>query len=115
MPFITLAQIPVTDIIDGYHAQFVHTQSMTFSFIDVDAGSVLPMHSHPHEQVSQVIEGIFQLTVDGEVKLLESGIIAVIPPNTLHSGLAITNCKLLDVFNPVREDYLQKSIAAIAK
>ncbi|MBC7651963.1 MAG: cupin domain-containing protein, partial [Deinococcales bacterium] len=74
-----------------------------------------PLHSHPHEQVSQVIEGKFQLTLNGEVRVLESGDIAVIPSNTQHSGLAITNCKLLDVFNPVREDYLQKSLAAATK
>ena len=112
MPFLNLANVPITDIIEGYHAQFIHTDSMTFSFIDVDANSALPLHSHPHEQVSQVIHGKFQLTVNGEVKILEPGDIAVIPSNTQHGGLAITNCKLLDVFNPVREDYLQKSIDA---
>ena len=115
MPFLNIANVPVTDIIDGYHAQFIHTNSMTFSFINVDANSALPMHSHPHEQVSQVIEGKFQLTVNGEIRVLEPGDIAIIPSNTQHGGLAITNCKLLDVFNPVREDYLQKTIDAANK
>jgi quercetin dioxygenase-like cupin family protein len=115
MPFLNLNNVPVTDIIEGYHAQFVHTNSMTFSFINVDANSALPLHSHPHEQVSQVIEGKFQLIVNGEIRVLEPGDIAVIPSNTPHSGFAITNCKLLDVFNPVREDYLQKSIVASNK
>ncbi len=115
MPFLNLVNIPVTDIIEGYHAKFIHTATMTFSYIDVDANSALPLHSHPQEQVSQVIEGRFQLTVDGDVRILEPGDVAVIPSNIEHGGVAITNCKLLDVFSPVRQDYLQKSLAATAK
>lgn len=114
MPFLNLANIPVTDIIEGYHAKFIHTATMTFSYIDVDANSALPLHSHPHEQVSQVIEGKFQLTINGEVRILEPGDVAVIASNIVHGGFAITNCKLLDVFSPTREDYLQKSLAAEA-
>ncbi len=113
MPFLQLADVPVTDIIKGYHAQFIHTDSMTFSFIDVDINCAIPLHSHQHEQVSQVISGKFELTVDGVTKVLESGDIAIIPSNIMHGGIAITNCKLLDVFSPVREDYLQKSLAAM--
>ena len=112
MPFFNLVNIPVTDIIQGFHAQFVHTDGMTFSFIDVDANSTLQLHSHPHEQVSQVIEGKFELTLNGETRILQPGDVAVIPPNIEHGGTAITYCKLLDVFTPVREDYLQKSLAA---
>lgn len=112
MPFLKLSDVPVTDIIEGYHAQFIHTDTMTFSFIDVDANSALPIHSHPHEQVSQVIEGKFELTINGEARVLQPGDIAVIPSNIPHGGIAITNCKLIDIFNPVREDYLQKTLAA---
>jgi len=55
-----------------------------------------------------MIEGEFELTVESETKIVQKGDIAVIPPNAKHSGKAITDCKILDVFYPIREDYLEK-------
>ena len=50
--------------------------------------------------------GRFEITVDGETVVAEAGDCVVIRPNALHSGRAITDCLILDVFAPVREDYL---------
>jgi len=105
MPKIDVASIPVKEIVKGYPARFVHTDSMTLSFIEVQKGESLPTHHHIHEQVSIVLEGSFQLTIEGVEVVFGEGEIVVIPSNVPHSGLAITNCKLLDVFNPIREDY----------
>ncbi|MCK4639500.1 MAG: cupin domain-containing protein, partial [Bacteroidales bacterium] len=52
-----------------------------------------------------VTEGEFELTLNGKTQVLNSGKIAVIPSNAKHSGKAITDCKIIDIFNPVREDY----------
>lgn len=105
MPVIELDSIQPKTIIDGYDAKFIHTSSMTFSYLDVKAGASLPSHSHFHEQVSHVLEGSFQLTVAGEPIIFGPGTVVVIPSNVIHSGIAITDCKILDVFNPIREDY----------
>jgi len=105
MPQIDLSSIKPIEMIKGYHASFIHTAQMTLNFLDIEAGAVVPEHSHPHEQVSIVTEGEFELTVDGEPMRIGPGKVVVIPSNVRHSGLAITDCKLLDVFTPVREDY----------
>lgn len=105
MPKIDLASITAKEICPGYTARFVHTENMTFSYLDVKAGAALPAHSHPHEQVAHVLEGEFQLTLDGQPIRFGPGEVVVIPSHMKHSGLAITDCVLLDVFNPVREDY----------
>ncbi len=100
-----IAQIEPREIVKGYKARFIHTATMTIAFWEVEAGAVMPVHQHIHEQSSQVLEGKFELTIDGETRLLEPGFIALIPPNVPHGGVAITDCKLLDIFSPVREDY----------
>src|SRR3984957_9855559 len=105
MPQIHLSTLGPTETAPGFSARFIHTASMTLAYFDIKAGSASPEHAHVHEQVSQVLEGVFQLTVAGEPVILKPGAVLVIPSNVRHSGLAITDCKLLDIFNPVREDF----------
>jgi quercetin dioxygenase-like cupin family protein len=97
------------EIAPGYLSKFIHTDSNTINFIDVKAGSTVPLHQHIHEQLSFVLEGKFELTVDGVAQILEPGLFAVIPPNAVHGGTSITDCKLIDLFSPVREDYKKLS------
>jgi quercetin dioxygenase-like cupin family protein len=90
--------------VPGYKAVFVHSDNMTVAHWEVEEGALMPEYSHPHEQVANVVEGRFELTLAGEPRVLDQGS-AAIPPNTPHSGKAITQCRLIDVFHPVREDY----------
>jgi len=96
------------EIIPGFFARFVHTENVSLVFWDAKEGSIFPEHAHSHEQISTIQEGRFQLTINGETKILEQGIVAIIPPHAKHAGIALTDCKLLDVFYPVREDYKKR-------
>jgi quercetin dioxygenase-like cupin family protein len=62
-----------------------------------------------HEVIVNVIEGTLELTIDKETRTLTGGMAAVIPSNVPHTAKAITDCFVLDVFHPVREDYKAKS------
>ena len=92
------------ELIPGFKARFVYTENVTISYWEVKKGSQLPEHHH-HEQLSQVAEGTFHLTIDGWLNIMEEGKVAIIPSNAVHSGQAITDCRIMDIFNPVREDY----------
>ena len=103
--FVKLSDVEPRDLIANAEVRFVHTDNMTLAYWDFEPGGAVGTHSHPHEQVTNVIEGTFELTVSGALYQLKPGTVLVIPPHTEHSGKAITHCKLLDVFYPVREDY----------
>jgi quercetin dioxygenase-like cupin family protein len=51
------------------------------------------------------LEGKFELTIGEETRIYEMGQLAVIPPNIIHGGKALTKCKIFDIFYPIREDY----------
>lgn len=105
MPFLDLQDVSLREPIPGFKVHFVHSEKMTFAHWTIEAGALLPEHSHPHEQVANVIVGEFELTINGETKRLRPGAVGIIPSNAIHSGKAITACRVIDAFCPVREDY----------
>lgn len=102
-----LDDLPEKSPFPGWRGKFIRSAGMTFVYWHVPAGTVLPEHSHPHEQVAHMFEGEFEIVVDGVAHLLRPGSVSIIPPHAVHSGRAITDCRILDVFCPVREDYIQ--------
>jgi len=105
MPFHSFDALDRSEEMPGYLGAFLHGEHMTVTNWEVEAGATFPEHAHPHEQISIVVEGEFALTLDGETDVLKPGRIAVIPPETPHSGRAKTECEIIDVFSPVRKDY----------
>ena len=102
---IDINNLKQIEVIKGYKARFIHTLNTTLAFWEIEKGAVMPAHSHENEQSSHVMEGIFELTIGSETGIYENGLVAIIPSGVVHSGVAITACKILDVFYPVREDY----------
>lgn len=102
---LKLSEIPSREYFPGYHGKMIHMQHMTLAYWEVEAGAEVPEHSHHHEQMMQVIEGRFEFSLEGIRKEYKPGEIVVIAPHLKHAGKAITNCKLMDIFSPVREDY----------
>jgi quercetin dioxygenase-like cupin family protein len=100
-----LSRLETKQPVKGALVRFVHSDNMTMAYWQFEPGVDLPEHSHPHEQISNIMGGSFELTIDGETLELEAGSVVIIPPNAVHSGRARTGCYVIDVFYPVREDY----------
>jgi quercetin dioxygenase-like cupin family protein len=105
MSILKISDIESREPVAGATVRFVHTENMTLAYWEFEAGVPLPEHAHAHEQIVNIIDGVFDLTMDGETNRLEGGAVAIIPPNTPHSARSITECQTIDVFFPVREDY----------
>jgi quercetin dioxygenase-like cupin family protein len=100
-----LSDIKPREIIPGYHGRLIHSRNMSLAFWEVEAGAEVPEHAHTNEQIMQVQEGQFEFTVGGNTRIYGPGELVVIPPEVPHSGRAITACRLMDIFSPVREEY----------
>lgn len=88
----------------GYYA---HGERTTLGLVEIEAGSQLAEHEHPHEQITYIIEGQLDMLIAGRPYSLTAGMVHIIPSGTLHSAIAKTDCKLIDIFSPVRDDYKQ--------
>ncbi len=80
---------------------------MMLSLAELDPHAEVELHSHPHEQVGMVIEGSARFIVGEEEQVLTPGRMYVIPGGVPHRVIALEDgCKALDIFHPIREDYL---------
>lgn len=93
------------EIFPGLKGKLIHGDNISWAFWNVSNGASVPLHSHFHEQIMYVTEGRFKLVVNGKEKVYEKGDFVVIPSNVQHEGEALSDCKLMDVFSPAREDY----------
>ena len=100
-----LKEIDIKEIIPGLNGRMVHGEKITWAFWEIEKGAEVPMHHHIHEQIMHVQEGEFEFTLDGKTKNYGPNSVVVIPSNIPHSGIALTDCKIMDVFSPVREEY----------
>ena len=105
MAFINYNKKKRLTIFPGVHSAMEHSDQITYGVVNLDEETIVPIHSHPHEQWTYILEGQMEFTLDGEKQLLLPGTGAYIPSNALHGAVAVTACKVIDVFTPVREDY----------
>ena len=100
-----LNDIPSRKLFPGFSFKLVHGAQSTVSFVDIAKGAILPEHQHVHEQVTYLVEGQLDMTIGNEQFSLTPGMVHVIPSNTPHSAVAVTNVKVIDFFSPARDDY----------
>lgn len=82
-------------------------QAMMLSVVSFEPHAVVPDHAHPHEQMGIMISGRAEFTVGGITRILGSGDIWRIPGGVRHKVVGLDGPAVaLDVFHPIREDYL---------
>jgi len=108
MPFIDIAKIQPIEAVPGCRMRTPYGEHLMLSYLEMDEGAVVPLHSHPHEQGGMLLKGKIELTIGDERRVCEAGSMFLIPPNTPHKAVAVGGpAVVLDVFSPVREDYAE--------
>ena len=80
--------------------------NLMMTMVKFEKGTTAPMHSHPHEQISYILEGKFVYRMDGKEQILERGDSVYVPSNAKHNVTALEDGIILDVFTPIRRDFL---------
>ena len=107
MPFLDINDQPEQQVFDGVSIRTVYGEKLMMSYVRLEPHSIVAEHSHPHEQMGMVLEGTFELTIDGESRTLQEGDTYLIPSHVKHSAKAYDKVAIaLDIFSPPREDYI---------
>jgi quercetin dioxygenase-like cupin family protein len=105
MAFIDTEKLRVVQRLPGWYGRYFHSPSMTFAHYDFIRGSTIHEHSHPQEEVYEVIEGELELTIDGVTEIARPGIVGIVPSNVRHSVKALTDGRAIIVDYPLRRDF----------
>ncbi|MFB3923254.1 MAG: cupin domain-containing protein [Terriglobia bacterium] len=102
-PWNALPKIAVNEKI---WRRFVSGERMTMAQFSFAKGGTVPIHHHENEQLTYVLEGTLRFTVGAEEITVRSGEVLCIPPNVPHGAVALEDAIDLEVFSPVRDDWL---------
>jgi quercetin dioxygenase-like cupin family protein len=105
VPIINTADLTVLEKRPGWRGRLIHSATMTFAHWDFDAGADIHVHSHEQEEVWHVLEGELEVTIGSETHVAGPGVVAIVPPHTLHSVKALTAGKAIVADFPVRPDF----------
>lgn len=75
--------------------------------VEFEKGGVGMLHQHHHSQITHVESGIFEVEIEGKKKVLSTGDAYYIPPHALHGCVCLEKGILIDVFSPMREDFIK--------
>jgi quercetin dioxygenase-like cupin family protein len=106
-------EIPAFAMAPGVDAKALFGEKAMFNLVELAPGSSVPPHSHPHEQLGVILSGMLALTVDGATHELGPMDAYTLPGDVEHSATCgPAGAVVLDVFAPIREDYLARASAA---
>jgi len=84
----------------------ISAEKITMAQIFLAKDGVVPLHHHENEQISSVLTGAMRFEMEGQDIILRAGQVLVIPPNVPHRVVALEDSMALDVFSPIRTDWL---------
>jgi quercetin dioxygenase-like cupin family protein len=87
--------------------QMIHGSHITVARLHTKKGSLVPTHSHVNEQITTMEQGSMLFVTPTEKIVVRAGESLVIPPNVPHSVESLEDCVAIDIFSPVREDWVR--------
>lgn len=104
-----LKETPEENVTDLFSRRFFTGEKVTFAFINMKKGCVVPQHHHDSEQFSYCISGSLHFVIGGEKIVLNAGELLEIPSNVPHEAVATEDFSGIDIFSPIRKDWVEGS------
>ncbi len=103
------SELPQERINPSIVRQFITAERVTVARFELARGGVVPRHAHENEQVSYIVSGALTFVFDDRRVTVRGGEVIQIPPNVPHAAEVIEDCVAIDVFSPVRQDWLDRT------
>jgi quercetin dioxygenase-like cupin family protein len=109
LKYVPWSTVPLEDLNPLLQRQFVVGEDIMVARVLLKKGSIVPLHSHHNEQFTYILEGALKFWIDGKVIVVHAGEVLTIPRNMPHKAEALEDTVDLDVFNPPRADWINKT------
>ena len=103
------SDIPSEPINDSIVRQFITGERVTVARVEMRRGGIVPWHAHENEQVSIVLSGVLLFRINGVETVVKAGEVMQIPANVAHEVEVLEDTLAVDVFSPVRQDWIDKT------
>ena len=100
--------IPAEPMKGGITRQLITSQRMMIAHVRLEKGDEVPTHSHENEQITYILEGALKFELEGKEVVVRKGEVLYIPSNVPHRAVALEDTLDLDIFSPIRKDWLTK-------
>jgi quercetin dioxygenase-like cupin family protein len=109
LKYVPWSSIDLEDLNPLLQRQFVVGQDIMVARVLMKKGCIIPLHSHHNEQFTYILEGALKFWIDGKEIVVNAGEVLTIPPHMPHKAEALVDTVDLDVFNPPRADWIDKT------
>lgn len=114
-PFIHFDAIAWEDLGAGVRRKIMaYGDNLMAVHVAFEKGAVGPLHTHPHVQITCVRSGAFAVQIGADRRVLRAGDFFYVPANIEHGGQALEDTVLIDVFSPMRKEFLPRDTHAAA-
>jgi quercetin dioxygenase-like cupin family protein len=103
------SEIPLEAVTPHVARRFITGDRITVAQFELKRGGIVPRHSHESEQITCMISGTLKFTMDGQEVIVRGGEALQIPSGLAHAAEVLEDCVAIDVFSPVRQDWVDKT------
>jgi len=109
LKYVPWSTVELEDLNPLLQRQFVVGNDIMVARVLMKKGCVIPLHSHHNEQFTYILEGALKFWIDDKEIVVNAGEVLTIPPHMPHKAEALVDTVDLDVFNPPRADWINKT------